>query len=69
MFLVPEYQTVADGGAGFWVRVSLEPLGRMFTGRVLLSPILVVSGKKRLGGKAVAEEIVLLWEPWGNTQF
>lgn len=26
-----------------------------------------VSGKKRLGGKAVAEKMVLPWESWGNT--
>lgn len=40
--------------------------GKSVRGGDPLFPILVAPGKK-LGGKAVAEEIVLLWESLGNT--
>lgn len=70
VLLLPVYQAGASGGAGFWGRVSLEPLGpagKAFMGGDPLSPLLVLSGKKRLGRKAIAEEIVLPWDAWGNT--
>lgn len=60
MFLLPEYQAVASGGAGFWgQREEWKGGNPPFS--------IVVAPGKKLRGKAVTEEIILLWEPWGGT--